>query len=403
MPPRALKRGFYALTALNTLASQYYFNYLFFFLRDRFGFDNQANLWVAALHGAVYIVAARQGGRFAERYGYITSLKVGYGGLLASMVAGVLASTAGAALLVLVGYTVVLLLIWPALQALVTADEPPDRVPHMVGVYNLTWSMSAALAYFTGGPLYGRLGAGLIFIVPGVLFLGQLAGLYWLAARVRPVAHRADVPESVAVAVTPPVELTAHPRRSVTFLRLAWLANPLSYVAIYTLLAVMPGVAARLGLTLAQVGMLCSIWMFARLVSFVILWQWTGWHYCFRWLMAGYLFLACSFVAVLLAPSIVMLAMAQVFFGLGAGMAYYSSLFYSMDLSESKAEHGGLHEAAIGIGMCAGPAVGALSLQLFPGRRHAGVAAVAAVLLAGLGAIVAVWRAGQRADAVRKS
>jgi len=37
---------------------------------------------------------------------------------------------------------------------------------------------------------------------------------------------------------------------------------------------------------------------------------------------------------------------------------------YSMDVGETKGEHGGLHEAMIGAGMCLGPAVGALSLYL---------------------------------------
>jgi predicted MFS family arabinose efflux permease len=396
MSPRALKQGYYTLTALSTLASQYYFNYLFFYLQEHYGFDNRTNLWVAALHGAVYVFAAWQGGRFAERFGYVTSLKAGYAGLVASMLAGAAVSTATATMVVLVGYTLVLLLIWPALEALTTADEPPGRVPHMVGIYNLTWSTFAAVAYFTGGPLYARLGPGLIFIIPAGLFLVQLAGVSWLARFAGAVVHRADVPEVVAVPTAPPVELAVHPRRSDTFLRLAWLANPLSYVAIYTLLAVMPGIASRLGLTLTQVGMLCSIWMFARLASFALLWRWTGWHYRFRWLVAGYLCLIGSFVAVLLAPNTLVLAVSQVFFGFGAGVAYYSSLFYSMDLSEAKAEHGGLHEAAIGIGMFAGPAVGAMSLQVFPSYPNAGMMAVTGLLIAGFVGLIGVWRSGRK-------
>lgn len=396
MSPRALKIGYYTLTALNTVASQYYFNYLFFFLHDRYGFDNRTNLWVAALHGAVYVFAAWQGGKFAERFGYITSLKVGYAGLFLSMVVGAWVSTAAATLVVLVGYTVVLLLIWPALEALTTGDEPPERVPHMVGVYNLTWSSSAALAYFTGGPLYEWLGPGLIFGVPAALFLVQLAGLSWLTSRATPPATRPDVAEVVVTPHGPPTELLDQPGRPDTFLRLAWMVNPLSYVAVYTLLAVMPGLATQLGLSLTQVGMFCSVWMFARLGAFVVLWRWTGWHYRFRWMASAYVLLILSFVTVLLAPNLGLVIAAQVIFGAAAGMAYYSSLFYSMDLSDAKAEQGGLHEAAIGIGVCAGPAVGALSLQLFPGRPHAGLIAVTGVLVAGFAALLRVWSVGQR-------
>lgn len=394
MSPRALKAGCYTLTALNTLASQYYFNYLFFHLRDRFGFDNRTNLWVAALHGGIYVYAAWQGGRFAERHGYMTSLRVGFAGLFLAMAAGAWMSTATGTLIAMAGYTVALLLIWPALEALTMADEPPERVPHRVGIYNLTWSGSAAVAYFTGGPLYEWLGTGLIFGVPAGLFLLQFAMVNWLARQTRGSPHRPDVPEPVVVPATPPVALRDRPAQAATFLRLAWMANPLSYVAVYTLLAVMPGLAVRLGLSPTQVGMFCSIWFFARMLAFAMLWQWTAWHYRFRFLAGGYLLLIASFVAILTAPTLTVLVAGQVVFGLATGMAYYSSLFYSMDLSETKAEHGGLHEAAIGLGICIGPAVGAASLQLFPGVPRAGIAAVAGLLVCGFGAMLAVWRRG---------
>jgi predicted MFS family arabinose efflux permease len=396
MSPRAVKAGVYAVTSLSTIATFYHFSYLFFLLRDRYGFDNRMNLRVAALHGAVYVFAAWQGGRFAERRGSITSLKVGLAGLVACMTAGALVTSAAALLAVMVAYTVVLLLIWPALEALATADVPPDRVPHMVGVYNLTWSGSAALAYFTGGPLYDWLGARLIFTVPAFIFLVEFGFVSWLGRRMSQVPARADVAEVVVAPIAPPPELRAHPEQAFTFLRLAWLANPLSYVAIYTLLAVMPGIAGALGLTPTEVGLFCSIWFFARLVSFGVLWRWPGWHYRFRFLAGGYALLMISFLSILLAPNLIVLVIGQVVFGASAGLTYYSSLFYSMDLSEAKAEHGGLHEAGIGLGICAGPAVGTLSLQLFPAWPHAGALAVTGVLAGGLIAMLTVWWRGVR-------
>ncbi len=81
MTIRKLQLGYYSLTALNTLASSYYFNYLFFFLRDQFGFGDRENLWVSALHGLLYALAAWQCGKFAQRRGCLTSLKVGFAGL----------------------------------------------------------------------------------------------------------------------------------------------------------------------------------------------------------------------------------------------------------------------------------------------------------------------------------
>ena len=59
-----------------------------------------------------------------------------------------------------------------------------------------------------------------------------------------------------------------------------------------------------------------------------------------------------------------------------------------MDVGETKGEHGGLHEAMIGAGMCLGPAVGALSLCLAPGSPNAGTYTVTALLACGLAGLV---------------
>ncbi len=176
------------------------------------------------------------------------------------------------------------------------------------------------------------------------------------------------------------------------FLRMAWLANPFAYIGINTLIAVMPGTALRLGLSTTLAGFCCSVWCFARFGAFFGLWLWQGWHYRFRWLLTAYLALVGSFVAVLLAPSVAVLVGAQLFFGCATGLIYFSSLFYSMDLGDSKGEHGGFHEAAIGIGNFAGPTVGAAALHFVPQYSHSGALAVTFLLLGGLGGLTTIWR-----------
>jgi predicted MFS family arabinose efflux permease len=99
-----------------------------------------------------------------------------------------------------------------------------------------------------------------------------------------------------------------------------------------------------------------------------------------------------SFAVILIVPNLAVLLLAQIFFGAAIGLIYYSSLFYSMDASEAKGEHGGIHEAAIGVGNFIGPAVGAASLQWMPQYANSGAIAVSALLLLGLGALVGIWK-----------
>jgi len=389
MTLRQLKTGYLALTALNTLASSYFFNYLFFFLRDRFGFGNRENLWVSALHGCIYMLAAWQCGKFAQRRGFFASLKLGFGGLALLMVAAGLLNAVTGILCVFTVYSCVLLFTWPALEALTSENETPAGVQHRVGLYNCTWSAAAAIAYFTGGTLYDRYGRGAVFWLPAGLFGGQFLLTLWLARQ----AARVPASASIPVAISPHAPEAAAFRQKVrpqAFLNMAWLANPFAYVALNTMLAVMPGVADKLALSPTRAGWFCSVWFFARFAAFVLLWRWTGWHYRFRWLLAAFLMLIGSFILILLAAQLWLVIVAQVFLGFAAGLIYYSSLFYSMDVGDTKGEHGGLHEAAIGAGIFAGPAVGAATLQFFPGHANTGVFAVSGLLVCGLTALIAL-------------
>lgn len=389
MTHRQLKAGYFTLAGLNTIASSYYFNYLFFFLRDQFGFGNKENLFVSALHGLVYMFAAVQCGKFAQRRGNTFSLKLGFAGLVIAMGIGGFLQGAVALLALVVGYSIVLLFTWPALESLISERESRVGVQQMVGIYNCTWAGSAALAYFTGGKLYDALGRGAIFWLPAAMFAFQFVLTLWLdkfhaavlAATPQPPKETHHSPE--AEGLNQPVSPKA-------FLKMAWLASPFAYIAINTLLAVMPGIAAKLGLSPTRVGLFCSLWFFGRFAAFLLLWKWAGWHYRFRWLLGAFLMLIGSFATILLAGELWVIVVAQVFFGFATGLIYYSSLFYSMDVGEASSEHSGLHEAFIGLGIFAGPAVGALALQLKPGNPNAGTWAVSALLLCGLAGLISV-------------
>jgi len=246
------------------------------------------------------------------------------------------------------------------------------------------------VAYFTGGAMFEKLGHRSIFYAPLAIVVGQLCLTLWMQAQAKagapaPGPSQRPVPEPGLRPATP---------RAAVFLRLAWLANPFAYVAINTLIAVVPGVTRRLGLSPMAAGFCCSLWCFSRLGAFFVLWRWAGWHYRFRWLLVAYIALVGTFAAMVLAPNVPILVAAQLVFGVAVGLIYYSSLFYSMDLGDTKGEHGGIHEAAIGVGNFAGPAVGAASLYFLPAYSDSGALAVSGLLLLGLGGLLTIWRRG---------
>jgi MFS family permease len=350
-------------------------------MRDQFGFGNLGNLFMCALNGFVYMFAAQFGGRFAQRHGYFFALRIGFSVMAVALVLGSLTRTVEQSLATMILWTLGMCFTWPTLEAIISEQEPPARLQRLLGIYNVVWASASALAYFSGGAMLEKLGPLSIFLVPAAIHVTQLVLLARLARMNR---HATSAP---AVSALPgrPAGLT--PRHSpvppATFLKMALLANPFAYLAMNALLPVIPQLSAKLGLSPMLAGFFCSVWFFARAASFVALWQWTGWHYRFRWLASAYVAMGFCFAVILLDTHLWLLVLAQLVFGASVGLLYYSSLFYSMDVGETKGEHGGVHESAIGAGICAGPAVGAAALRFFPEQPNMNIWAVSGLLAIG--------------------
>ncbi len=370
----------YTIIGLNSFATTIYFTYVYFLLHDKFGFRDKANLAVAALLGLVYAFSAWQGGKFGQRYGNIFSVKLGFTLMGTAFALGPLLGTAAGQIVVAMVVSASVCLTWPMLEALVTEGEAPAQVPQAVGLYNVTWAATNALALFVGGALIEKLGYASLFWLPLGFMVVQLALMFYLQKIHRPAAQTDSTPA--------PEWHRAPPAGAKNFQQLAWLANPFAYIAINTLVAVLPGLATKFHLTPMFAGFACSLWGFMRLAAFVLFWRWDGWHYRFRWLLSAYVLIIGSFAVILITPNLAAVLLAQLFFGTAIGLIYYSSLFYAMDASEAKSEHGGIHEATVGIGNCIGPAVGTAALRFAAESPNAGAWAVSGLLLVGLGALV---------------
>lgn len=396
MYSRTVRTGAFALESLNSIAMVYYFFYLFFFMKERFAFGDQRNLLLMAFTGGVYMVAAIYGGRFGQRRGYFAALKAGYALMIVSMIAGGFADTVTGQVLVLGVATVGMCFLWPNLEGIVCEGAGPRQTQRMVGIYNLVWATSNAVAYFTGGAMIETLGERSIFFAPAALHVAQLALAAWLERR----AARDGTPAHVPATEPDLAHVLPNPRpvaRARAFVRMAWIANPLAYLAMSTVYPVIPALADQLQLSKTMAGVFCSVWQFARAGTFLWLWLWPAWHYRFGWLAAAGATMVGGYALILLTRDLWMVFAAQLVFGFGVGLIYYSSLYYAMDTGEAKGEQGGIHEAAIGAGNCVGPLIGAAAWQFLPAHPAAGAVAVSVVLGAGCAVVAGVYRRYQSA------
>ena len=385
---RNLKGVCFALEALNGLATVYFFYYLYFYTEKQFHFHALQNLLLAALVGFVSSVGAFYGGRFAQKFGYLTSIRCGVAVMIVAFMGCSLTSSLWPTIALTMVGSIGMYLTWPAMEALVSEGEPPARLQGLLGFYNFVWAGVAGIAYFTGGAMQQKWGWPIsLFYVPSGLLLLEFGLATWLQEKVR------QLPAVTEHAAAPMLHSVKEGYRSpvapATFLKLALVANPMAYLALNTIISSVPSLALRFGLSPKLAGFVCSIWLFARAGAFVALWLWPGWHYRFRFLAAAYVVLVVSFGAMLLVPHLWVLVLSQILLGPAVGLIYYSSLFYSMDVGDTKGEHGGIHEAVIGVGNCVGPAVAAAALEFFPGRPGSGAWAVCLLLAPGL--VVLYW------------
>jgi MFS family permease len=383
---RKLKVGYFVLAWLNIYATAYYGNYIFFLMKQEFGFGNRENLLMAAVNGGIYIFFAWFAGRFAQKRGYYLALKVGFSIMTVALLSGTQATSVLTHYGVMMGWTVGMCFTWPTLEALVSEGETRKGLTTMLGIYNVVWASGAAVSYFTGGALLDALGPRSLFWFPPILHAVQFAiliGLQRASRQLEPVTQDSSDEEPIDIHdIGIPLD------RKKIFLRLAWIANPFAYIAMNTVIPLIPHIATRFDLSTTLAGFVGSVWMFARLFTFVGLWFWAGWHYRFRWLAAAYAVMVGCFAALLLINNLAVVIIAQLAFGLAVGLIYYSSLFYAMDVGETKGEHGGAHEALIGVGLCCGPAVGTIALRVVPAIPYAGTLAVSALLTAGLAVLL---------------
>ncbi len=377
------KAGYFVLEGSNSVAAAFYFNHSLFHLRDHHGFTQLRTLWLLAGFGTIYALCSALAGRFAQRYGYFTSLAVGFGGLMLATGLGCVWPALVGQIVSLGIWSVAICFTWPVLEALCSEFETPDRLPDRLGMYNVVWSVLQAVGVAAGGIVVTLAGARSLYLVPMCIHGLQLLQLPRLR-RQRDLYVATHHPG----ADKPPIHPPGGP---VHFQTLAWIANPLAYMAANVLTASLPTMALRLHLTQAEAGVWLGLWNWIRSVGFIALWYWAGWHYRFRLFLVACLGVCVGFLTMMLAPSLWVMILGELAFGLGISLVYYSSIFYAMDGSDSHGEQGGTHEALIGLGLGGGPALTALAV-VWTGSPASAALAVTGLLGVGIGVVGWVHR-----------
>lgn len=328
----------------------------YFYTHQVLGFSQAQNLWLALLIGVTYVAGASASHPLSARFGERRSLV----SLLLALV-GIhllIAAVPSAPLLVVALASIGLLegAMWPIFESYMSAGETPRNLGRTLSLYNMTWALSVPLSLAFAGAIIASGSPRLLFLVGAALF-----GLVAQSCRAFPAqpAHlEADHVERPNAAV-----LESY-RPLLTASRLAML---LSYALMYVLAPLMPEIMKGVDLDTASAARAASLLDVARLVCFVALFAWSGWHSRKLPIFVAITALPLGFALVLLGSSLAPVVIGEVLFGAAAGLLYTAALYYAQVVQNASVDAGGAHEALIGLGYALGPGAGLVGTAIAHG------------------------------------
>ena len=384
---------------------------IYFYTTHQFRWGSSQNFLLAAVLGVVYVAGALSAHGVATRLGRRQTLVTVY--LLmsaAAWVACVGRASPWVLVPMLLAYSGLSAVSWPALESLVSSGAEAGELSRRLGVYNAVWSGTGAVTVALAGLLTKHWPAG-NFAIPGFWHVMMALLVMWLLKSETSNSNSQISDLKSQISAPDPASITAEPellRVRTLALWMSRLALPATFVVISSLLATMPTLPLIQRLDPAARTVVGSVWMAARWVAFLTLGATVWWHTRPRALLTAALLLLAGFLAITLrpqwlpgapdvapAPWIAWLVCWQILLGAALGLVYAASLYFGMVLSDGSTEHGGYHEALIGLGTVIGPGAGAIAEMAGGGNPLWGVLAVSLVLGASVVAcgVVAARRA----------
>ena len=380
---------------------------IFFFTEHYFRWGLRQNFLLAAGQGTVYVLGSLLADRLARRFGRRRGLIRVYLALTLVALLAAAAPTPAWMVIALLVYVFGIALTWPSLESLVTTGTDAHVMSRRVGMYNLVWSATNTVTFAICGAVIEHWRAG-VFVIPALMHATG-AAVMWLNRSIDPAPAGVAMPDRSAEPAHAEPEPALLASRTLA-LWLSRIALPATYVVVYGLSAMMPLLPVMRPLGTTEGTVVASVWMFARFAAFVYLGMTLWWHTRPRILLAAAGAMLIAFLGVTVRPSDVFAAAIipyagdlasmigwQVALGAVMGVIYSASLYFGMVLSDGSTEHGGYHEALIGLGSILGPGVAALAQLKWPGDIGAGVAAVCCVIgVSVVAALAATVKASRR-------
>lgn len=255
-------------------------------------------------------------------------------------------------------------MLWPMVESYLSGGKSGHTLRSSIGVWNIIWSSAlVAMSVLIAPYIEGK--GDLAILAGGGFHVVSLLPLLYFGRDPEPHPHEAHAARTQA-------SLLLGEKLLVTFRMLL----PTSYLVTTALTPFLPDQMKRLGIDAGDFTILGATWLAARVLGFVILQRWHGWHE--RWwptivaplfLLTGLGLCVFSHLPMAAGPeghaaATAILIAGLIFHGLAMATIYTGAIYYAMEVGTAQVDAGGTHEALIGVGYSAGPICGLLAAAI---------------------------------------
>ena len=262
-------------------------------------------------------------------------------------------------------------LFWPPVQAWMSEITVggKKRLNQNIGAFNIAWTIGLML-----GPVVAGLAWDIDRYLPALTEAARRAGIAEGLGRFAPFVIAAvgafavlvlvqTIPRRVPGGGEPAAEdndaVRPHSSVASRFLHLAWIANFASWFGRALNIVIFTKIATMMGLSGSTIGITVAMFLAGQLLMFLYLRNRSGWQYKLWPLLAALGAASGAWVLAWFAWAPWVFATAFAIAGMGAGVTYVSSLYYSLDRQAvSRGAMAGIHEAVLGSGVFLGPLAG---------------------------------------------
>ena len=236
-------------------------------------------------------------------------------------------------------------MLWSPLEVWIARTT--ENLKIAVGYYNLSWCIGLSIGTFLSGYLF-QLDWRFPFLALSLTCLLLFFSLFYCPK------------------VSSPVEVEEYVKekgKTSPFVVIGWTANFIAWFTMGVLRYLFPKLAVDLDISSFTIGALNFLMGISIATSSYGIGYLPKLHYRLSFLISTQLLMIIGFLFVFLTSSVPLFYLSFFIFGFSIGVAYFYSLFHSLESEEGKGKKSGIHESIVGAGGLLGPLSGGALAQ----------------------------------------